>query len=273
MKMKFLMCIAVGLLSMNLMAQSSHKTVTEVMQKTGLNDQLAQLDDMIQSKMEEKKSVFSKPEQFEQFKKIMTSGMNSTNAKKFISEYLEKHSNDDTLKMVVALYRDSFMQEITRIETESSTPIIQKEVPAFFENLKIVPPSTVRVQQLTSLNNEMKGTEITVKMIQNVILAMLKGVNNILPTDKQISNSEIKSDMISFFKPEFTQQMNDQLIAYSLFIYRNVSDENMNRYVEVWKAPIGKYCMDQIFKAYNYSFSKMGEMTGSTMSVLDTSNN
>jgi len=271
MKMKFVMCIAVALLSMNLMAQSSQKTVAEVMQHTGLNDQLTQLDDMIQSKMEEKKSVFSKPEQFEQFKKIMTSGMNSTNAKKFISEYLEKYSNEDTLKMVVALYRDPFMQEITRIETESSTPEIQKEVPAFFENLKIIPPSPVRVKQLTNLNNEMKGTEITVKMIQNVILAMLKGVNNILPADKQISDTELKSDMISFFKPEFTQQMNNQLIAYSLFIYRDVSIEKLNRYLEVWNAPTGKYCMDQIFKAYNYSFSKMAEITGGSMSELDTS--
>ena len=271
MKMKFVIYMVVALFSMNLMAQSSQKTVAEVMQQTGLNDQLLQLDEMIQSKIEEKKSIFPKPEQFEQFKKIMTSGMNSTNANKFISEFLEKYSNEDTLKMVVAFYRDPLMNEITRIENESSTTAMQKEVPAFFENLKTTPPSPVRVQQLTSLNKEMNGTEITVKMIQNVILAMIKGVNNTLPKDKQVSDTELKSEMDSFFQAGFAKQMNDQLIAYSLFIYKDVSDEKLNHYLKVWNTPTGKYCMNQILKAYDYSFSKMGEITGGSMSELETS--
>ena len=263
--------MAVGLLSLNLMAQSSQNTVSEVMQQTGLNEQLTLLDEMIQSKLEEEKSMFPIPEQFEQFKEIMTSGMNSTNAKKFISEYLTKYSNEDSLKMVIALYRETFMQEITRIENESSTPAMQKEVPDFFENLKTTPPSPVRIQQISSLNKEMKGTEITVKMIQNVIVSMINGVNNFLPSDKQVSVAELKSNMTSYYQPAFAEQITNQLNAYSLFIYRDVSNEKLNRYLEVWKAPTGKYCMDQIFKAYDYSFSKMGKITGGSMSELEKS--
>ena len=271
MKIKFVTCIAVALFSMNIAAQSSQNTVAEVMQQTGLNEQLPMLDEMILSKLEEKKSTFPKPEQFEQLKRIITSGMNSANAKKFITEYMVKYSNEDSLKMVVKLYRDSFMQEITRIENESSTPAMQKEVPDFFENLKTTPPSPVRIQLLTSLNTEMKGTEITVKMIQHVIVSIIKGANNILPLDKKMSDTELKSNMDSFFQPGFSQQITNQLVAYSLFIYRDVSNEKMNRYLEVWKAPTGKYCMDQIFKAYDFSFSKMGEITGGSMSELETS--
>ena len=269
MKLRLFTCIVVVLFSLNAFAQSSHRTADEVLEQTGIKDQVDQLDDMIESKIEEKKSTFAKPEQFEKFKDIMTSGLNSKNAMKFMAEYLEKYSNEDSLKLVITLYKDPFMQEFNKVEKESASPSKQREMLDFFQGMNTNPPAQKRVQQLVSLNQEMRTSEFMAKMLQNVVVSMIKGANNALPDDKQVSDEVIKLKMDSALQGELGKQMTNQLIAYSIFIYKDVPDEKMDHYLEVWKSPTGKYCIDQLMNAYDYSFSKMFEITGGLLPIMD----
>ena len=273
MNLKSLIVIVFAFICLSTFAQSSPQTVAEFMVQTGLKDQVAQLDGMIQSKIEEKKITFTKPEQFDLFKKIMNSGMNSKNAEKYIVEYLEKYTSEDSLNYVVTLYKDPFMQEFNRIEKESGTPASQQKMPAYFENFKTTPPAPERVQQLLSLTQDMKASEITVKMIRNIVVSMIKGGNNILPKSEQVSDKEITGQMDSVFNAEYEKKMTNQMLAYSLFVYKDVPDEKLNRYLEVWKTPTGKYCIDMIVKAYDYAFSRMGEITGGSITTLGKGEN
>ena len=269
MKLKLFTCIVVVLFSLNALAQSSHRTADEVLEQTGIKDQVDQLDDMIESKIEEKKNSFATQEQFGKFKDIMTSGLNSKNAMKFMAEYLEKYSNEDSLKLVIILYKDPFMQEFNKVEKEAASPSKQREMLDFYQGMNTNPPAQNRVQQLVSLNREMRTSEFMAKMMQNVVVSMIKGANNSLPGDKEVSDEEIKLKMDSSLQGDLAKQLTNQLIAYSIFIYKDVPDEKMDHYLEVWKSPTGKYCIDQLMKAYDYSFSKMGELTGKLLPILD----
>ncbi|MDP4268306.1 MAG: hypothetical protein Q8880_12855 [Bacteroidota bacterium] len=271
MKIKLLTCILVALFSLNAFGQSTPKTVDQVIVLSGIKDQLSRLDGMITTKIEEKKSTFSKPEQFEQFKTIMTTGLNSKNAVKYFSEYLEKYSKEDSMKLVVTFFDNPFMQEFNRLEKEAASSEKQKEVAAYFQSLKVIPPAQGRVQQLVTLNQEMKSSELTLKLVRNLILSMIKGANYNQPKDKQISDEEIKSNLTSIFTADYEQQMTNQIIAYALFTYKDVPDEKLNQYIEVWKTSTGKYSLDQLLNALDYSFTKMSEITGSTFSVLEKS--
>jgi hypothetical protein len=270
-KIKLVTCILVALLSLNAFAQSTPKTVEEVMVLSGIKDQLSRLDVMIASKIEEKKSIFSTPEQFEHFKTIMTTGLNSKNASTYFAEYLEKYSKEDSMKLVVTFFDNPFMQEFNRIEKEAASPEKQKEMAVYFQSLKDTPPAQVRVQQLVTLNQEMRSSELTLKLLKNLILSMIKGANYNQPKDKQISDEEIKNKLTSSFPANFEQQMTNQIIAYALFTYKDVPDEKLNQYIEVWKTPTGKYGLDKLLNALDYSFTKMSEITGSSFSILDKS--
>ena len=269
MKLRLVTVITVALVSMHVMGQSSPKLVEEMLVKTGTKGVFANVDAMLASKMEEKKSSFTEPLQFDRFKTIMTLGFNSKNANKYFTEYFEKYSNEDSLKMIITLYNDPFMQEFNRIEKESSTPEKQKEMIAYFQQMKDNPPAQARIMQLVSLNQEMKTSEMIVKLFQNLIVSMARGANNALPGDKRVSEVELKNDIAKSIPANFQQQMTNQLVASMLFTYQSVPDEKLNRYIESWKNPTGKYCINLIMKAMDYSFSKMGEITGGSFSVLD----
>ena len=268
-KLRLVAVIALVLVSMHTMGQSSPKLVEEMLVQTDSKSLFANLDAMLASKMEEKKSTFTEPNQFDQFKTIMTSGFNSKNADKYFAEYIEKYSNEDSLKLIIVLYKDPFMQEFNRIEKESSTPEKQKEMIAYFQKMKDNPPAQARIMQLVSLNQEMKTSEMIVKLFQNLVVSMARGANNALPVDKQVSEVELKNDIAKAIPANFQQQMTNQLVGSMLFTYQNVPDEKLNSYIETWKKPTGKYCINLIMKAMDYSFSKMGEITGGSFSVLD----
>ena len=271
MRMKLVAGISVAMICLNVFAQSTPKTVDEVMVLSGLKEQLTRLDGTIASKIDEKKSTFPKPEQFEQFKTIMTTGLNSKNASTYFAEYLEKNSNEDSMKQVVKFFDNPFMQEFNRIEKEAASSEKQKEMVAYFQSLKNTPPEQVRVQQLVTLNQEMRSSELTAKLVKNLILSMIKGANYNQPKDKQISDEEIKSKLATSLPSNFEQQMTNQIIAYALFTYKDVPDEKLNLYIEVWKTPTGKYGLDQLLNALDYSFSKMSEVAGSSFSLLNKS--
>jgi hypothetical protein len=268
MKTKFITSILIAFLSLNTYAQSNPKTVDQVMVLSGLKDQLSRLDGTIASKIEEKKSTFTTAEQFEQFKTIMTTGLNSQNALKYFAEYLEKYSKEDSMKLVITFFDNPFMQEFNRIEKEAASPEKQKDMAAYFQTLKDTPPAQSRIQQLVTLNQEMKSSELTLKLVKNLILSMIKGANYNQPKDKQISDEEMRSKLASSLPANFEQQMMNQIIAYALFTYKDVPDEKMNKYIEVWKTPTGKYGIDQLLNALDYSFSKMSEITGSSFSRM-----
>ena len=271
MKMKLITSILVTLLSMTAFSQSNPKTVDQVMVLSGIKDQLSRLDITIASKIEEKKSTFSTPEQFDQFKTIMTTGLNSKNASTYFAEYLEKYSKEDSMKLVVTFFDNPFMQEFNRLKKEAAAPEKQKEMATYFQTLKDTPPSQSRIQQLVSLNQDMRSTELTLKLVKNLILSMIKGANFNQPKDKQISDEEIKSKLATSLPANFEQQLTNQIIAYALFTYKDVPDEKLNLYIEVWKTPTGKYGLDQLLNALDYSFSKMSEVAGSSFSILNKS--
>ena len=269
--MKIAASILVLFMSLTVFAQSNPKTVYQVMVLSGLKDQLSRLDITIASKIEYRKSTFSTPEQFEQFKTIMTTGLNSKNASTYFAEYLEKNSNEDSMKQVVKFFDNPFMQEFNRIEKEAASSEKQKEMATYFQSLKNTPPEQVRVQQLVTLNQEMRSSELTAKLVKNLILSMIKGANYNQPKDNQISDEEIKSKLATSLPSNFEQQMTNQIIAYALFTYKDVPDEKLNLYIEVWKTPTGKYGLDQLLNALDYSFSKMSEVAGSSFSLLNKS--
>jgi len=267
--MRIVTSIIISFISVYSFAQSNPKTVNEMLEISGTKAQLNQLDELINSKIEEKKATFEKTGYFEQFKKIMTTGFNSKYAEKYLIEYFELNSSEDSLKKIISTFNTPFIQEFTKLELEANSPSKQKEQMTFFQNLKNNPPSQTRIQQLVTLNNDIGASEMTVKIVKNMIFAMARGGNLSQPKEKQISEEELTKQLSLAFPANFSNQMANQIVAQFLFTYKDVSDEKLNKYIEIWKSSTAKYYNKEMMNAYDYSFSKMGELTGSAFKELE----
>jgi len=122
---------------------------------------------------------------------------------------------------------------------------------------------------LVALNNDIGASEMTVKIVKNMIFAMARGGNLSQPKEKQISEEELTKQLSLAFPANFSNQMANQIVAQFLFTYKDVSDEKLNKYIEIWKSSTAKYYNKEMMNAYDYSFSKMGELTGSAFKELE----
>jgi hypothetical protein len=251
--------------SLTAIAQSTKETVVDILTKSGSMALFKQIDAMIDSKISEKKAAFKNEEDFIEFNKMMKSGFNSTKAEAYYMEYYLKFANEDSLKNIIKLYNDPLMLEMSKLEEEANLPSKQKEKQDFFAGFTNNPPSKDKIQSLLRLNSAINASEMTVKLLENMILAMAKGANQAQLKDKQISDEEILKNLKNGLPENFSQQILNHLVAAWLFTYKDVNDENLNKYIQTWESPSGKYFSKSTLEALDYMFSKMGEEVGKSL--------
>lgn len=262
MKIKFITTIILSICLTNSFAQSSKQIVNEVLSKSGSTAMFKQFDGILESKIAEKKSTFKTEDDFNKFASIMRSGFNSTKAEEYFIDYFAKFTNEDSLKSVIKLYNNPLMQEMTKLEEVANSPSKQQEMQNFFAGLSNNPPKQERIQSLVRLDNATGASEMTVKLLENMIFAMIKGGNQTQPKDKQVSQNEIENKLKTAFPDNFKQQMTNQLVAVWLFTYKEVDNDKLNSYIEKWESTTGKYFSKATIAALDYTFSKMGENFG-----------
>jgi len=251
--------------SLTTIAQSSKQTVEEVLAKSGSTGMFKQLDGMLDSKIAEKKSTFENENDFNKFSSIMKSGFSSTKAEAFFIDYFIKFTNEDSLKNIIKIYNNPLMQEMTKLEEEANSPSKQKEMQDYFAGLSNNPPAQDRIQLLVKLNSAVGASEMTVKMIENMIFSMAKSANQAQPKTKQISQDELEKSLKNIFPESFKQQMANQIIAVGLFTYKDVDNEKLKTYIQTWETSTGKYFSKATLDALDYTFSKMGEDVGNSL--------
>lgn len=268
MKSQFLMGFAFSLITAPLFAQSTPTTAATFFDKIGMRDQVQQLDEMIKAKVEEKKSTFQTPEQFEKFKGAMLNSFNSKSAEAYFQEYLQKNANEDSLKQVISMYNDPMVKEFALLEKAASGPAKQQEVIAYAQGLQKTPPSQQRVQLLVQLNQELNTSELAVRTVKNLLKSIVVAANGAQPKEKQMTEAQLNSSFEGILPASFSQQMANQILVYMLFTYKDTSDEKLTTYLAKWKTPAGKYCSSQALKAFDYTFVKMGETAGRSISSI-----
>jgi hypothetical protein len=269
MNIKFSISVLLFFICIQVFGQSSQKVVLELLVKSGSIEQFKQLDDLLTAKIDERKSTFSNNEDFLKFSSMMKAVINSKDVEKYFVEYFEQKTNEDSLKKVISIYNQPLMIEMTKLEIASNDPSKQQDQLAFFQGLQNNPPSQTRIQQLVLLNNELGSSEMISKMFTNIALSMAKGFNSVQPIEKQVPLIELENKIKSTFSADFTTQMTNQIIALSLYTYKNVDDSKLNEYIKVWQMPIGKYFISGTLNAFDYSFSKMFEHLGTSFKTLE----
>ena len=271
MKKNLLKGLILVFISLNSFAQNNSETVDLLLKKTGALAEIKQFDAIFEAKIVENKATFENEADFEKFSKIMKSSFNSKDAESYFKEYILNNSNKENLQDILVMYDNPLFQKMNKIEVGSNNPEKQQEKMAFFQNMKTNPPSQERINKMIALNNELGTVETSVSMVKNIVFSMANGANLGQPIEKQIPQNELKQKLDSSLGENFSQQMTNQLVALSLYTYKDVEEKDLDEYIKEWSTPTGKYYMKLIMGAYDYSFSKMGTKMGESFKEFEKS--
>ncbi|ANQ50212.1 hypothetical protein MY04_2844 [Flammeovirga sp. MY04] len=245
-------------------AQSSKATVQELFKVSGIEGQFESVDQMVEAQLQQSKAAMS-TEDYAKFEKIMKSSLNAQMLSNAFEEYYMKNCSEEKLKAAIKLYDNPLVEKAKQGEIASKDPSKQAEQMTFFQDMGTNPPSQERILLIGALNEELGTVEMTENLMKSMMLSILKGANSMAPANEKLTEEQMQAQANQAFPPMIMQQLQQQMIAYSFYMYKDLSDEELKEYTTVWASEEGKYFTENTIKAFTYSFEKVGENMAKAM--------
>ena len=262
----FVLCI-----SFSAKAQTAAADVDRLLSVTGAMDQFAQFDAILDAQVNQKEADFDSPETYQAFDRIMKSNMNGDALVKEIRTYLVENTSQDSITSIIDMYSSPLFLRMKEIETAANDPTKSQEKLAYFEGLQTNPPSPERIQQMVEFNQVLGVSEMSMNLISNLMYSIASAANKTSPKDEQLSEDDLRAKLQAALPENFSAQLTNQMVAMFLYTYKDVSQKDMERYIEHWKSPTGQYYTKVMVESMNHAFTQMGENVGASLLEMEES--
>lgn len=253
---KISIVIIILLLSNKAFSQPNIETVEKLFKITKIDSDFIQVNTIIDSKIKEKKSSIAE-DKYISFSNVLKESFNSEKAISYLKEYFLKNGKEADIIKIIELYNTKLMIKMNNYEQGFYNPENREEQMAFFKKMKTNPPKQERVKLLLNLNETLKASIKTKDLLEKTMITFTQGYNLMLPKDQQIDKDKIISKAKSELPQGFSQKITNQFVAIGLYTYKDATDDELKKYIEVWKTGIGKKHIDMIFDSYEFVFEKM----------------
>ena len=199
---------------------------------------------------------------------IIKDSFDPGSANKKLIAYSKKRMNKQIVAEVLAWFKTPLGRKITDAENVTSSAEAQKDMVRYISNLQNNPPSQDRVLVLEKFVEASGVVEISADMGIKLLKGMNVSINLALPEERRIDKERIET-IIEKAKPALVQQLRHQLTLGSYFIYRNISNEDLEGYIAFLKSDSGskffKIGTDAVISIFVEHFADIGGEIASTL--------
>ncbi|MCP3927194.1 MAG: hypothetical protein GY714_31940 [Desulfobacterales bacterium] len=258
--------ILVAMLSLLISCGSKDVKVTDVKNKAGLIE-----DVYIKSGLSKQVPTFKKqideglkvyegrvpPELLKIVKYELNKIYDYVTLEKRIKENINSNINEDILRHMIKWYSSDLGTKITNLEVSQSDP---KEIFSFIrQNQKTKFPEK-RVILLKRLDTAMNSVELATDLSIYGGLNVADKFNNLNLNTKPFEKEQLKQYM-SKQRSKIRASVEKLVNLSSLFSYKNLSDEELLKYVEFLELPKSKIFVDVVMRALLRSIYTKADLT------------
>jgi hypothetical protein len=135
---------------------------------------------------------------------------------------------------------------LTALELETSGADLQEKVDAYAETLNDNPPSHGRMDLVSRMSTATEAVEAGVEAITLLTLPMLYALNAMSAPESRAPADAI-TDMMEQVRTRIRDPLAEQVVLRALYTYRDVSGEDMERYVTFLESDAGR----NLYAGYN----------------------
>ncbi|MHB8481994.1 MAG: hypothetical protein ACYDBV_04545 [Nitrospiria bacterium] len=230
----FLFIILISFVFSNEAILAKEDVIAEILELSGTSKDIEGIPGDIRSTLVNIESQ-NKNLSAEDFKKVSKNIVNSFQVKEIYQKVYHRLSANFDPQMSSALLtilKDPLVRKMTRLELASSQPGFPKELEKFGLDLKSNPPDPARLTLVLRLDRELNAEE---KMV-DVQMAVYKGIfnvfNSVNPKDKKLSQSQM-DEVFDRMGKGFEKNAKNFIEMLYLYIYRNASDQELARYINL----------------------------------------
>ena len=130
-------------------------------------------------------------------------------------------------------------RRVTLLEEEHSTPEAYQAMQAWLQGLK-EPPPEARMALIRRFDEAVGITEFTVTSIKHSQLAMVAALTATQPAAKQRAAFDNVTEMFEQRRDELLRSVATTTLPHMFYIYRSLSDADLQRYIAYAGSPVGK---------------------------------
>ncbi|WP_440877603.1 hypothetical protein [Thalassotalea sp. PLHSN55] len=237
-------------------AQVSDAQVYQLLDKSGATKTIEGLPMQMQAMGQQIALTAKNPAEHQKFMETFLSSLNTDVMLQNMVGYVKKNASEADIAPILTWLDSDLAKRMISAELQASDPQFQQNLMGFMGQLQANPPSPERTQTII---NYVQSSAI-VDQSMKVVMAMVTNMFDALKASKP-ENAEIAAQldaqvdqMASMMKPALEQQMT--LTSY--YIYRDMSNEDINQYAEFFTQDVGKKYLDILMGAVGEGLNEWG---------------
>lgn len=253
----FFMLVALSLPSMaaNGLSQSQAQTF---LYESGLDALISSLPETVEQQLNLKRLTETNQLKFDEAEAAITQAAKSIQTNDLALNYLTTKVDADKLTGALAFLASPLGHRISLEEREASTPSAQVEMQAYAMQMAQNPPPSERIKLVQRLTAALNSDEVILTLMRGTFYSLLEITEELNP-EASVSLKEVLDSEWNKMEPMLNEQFNQFMIMGAHYSYRNLSDEDLNRYIEFLNTNSGKAYWStgiQIVKLYLQQFIK-----------------
>ena len=165
-----------------------------------------------------------------------------------MASFMQRSFDEQQARAALAWLRSPLGVRITHLEIEADTPEGSRRINAYGSEMLRHPPTQIRADLINRLMESSgvgeEGAEVAVAFYTGFIGAM----QNVLPEEQRVSSEDLARKMAAM-KQQMTKAEGEAQVFAHYYIYRNLSDEELSRYVAFAESPAGRWSHRAIHRA------------------------
>jgi hypothetical protein len=176
---------------------------------------------------------------------------------KSIGSGLSRYDVESVLKWLDS----SLGKRITRLEEAGSTPAALAEMEALKVQLL---KDADRVRLMRRFDVAIKGSEYSADLMMNVQVAMASSMAAVLAPDDPAVHEQILA-AVSANRSQVELEARDKTLQSFLYIYRTLSEDELNRYIDFISSPVGTRYHEVMKEGMNRGFLRASRSVGKAL--------
>ena len=216
---------------------------------SGLKRQLAGITTRIRTEFHQQHGQLT-AQDFAQAEQIAARHVRSESVYGLIAEGVGKRADATKLQAALGWYRSPLGRRITEIEVAFSTSGgVEREIERYIGRLRQRPPERERVALVARLDAAGRATETSLDVSMAIIRSLAAAVDPYLPAERRLGRSQLES-RIREVRAQAFEQVRRLSLVMMLFLYRDVPDADLARYVRFAESEAGQWYVSAVSRAF-----------------------
>lgn len=230
------------------------------MELSGIEEMIDAMPLQIDAMINQRLLTAKNPEIEKQTLQVLNDAWDSGQMKGAIIHHLQLYSNEKEISALLDWREEPLAKKITAAELESSLPEFQSNLMRYIADLQLAPPSPETMRAIQRLVQATDMVDMMVEMTVQVSKAMISSFTKSgLNSEDNKSVSAAVDEQIDSMRASIRPGMEQQAILMSYYIYRNISDEDLNNYAKFYESSLGTRELKLVSEALVVSMSLWAE--------------